>query len=98
MLVLHGAWGVERNTGDAAFLLWAEDSTVTPHPAPPSPVDAATPPAHPFQASTVSLRAALQTIAGLTGRTDEPVRAGGAGLKARRDAAHWRRKSRRFPA
>ena len=28
MLVLHGAWGVERTTGDAAFLLWAEDTTL----------------------------------------------------------------------
>ncbi|MGE3909836.1 MAG: DEAD/DEAH box helicase [Chloroflexota bacterium] len=77
MLILHGAWGVERNTGDAAFLLWAEDSAQGPERrrenALAGPEDA---PMHPIQASTASLRRALQTLAGLTGRADEPVRSG----------------------
>lgn len=70
MLVLHGAWGVERNTGDAAFLFWAEDSAAG---AASELMAEGRPPPHPFQASTARLRHALTVLAGLTGRAAQPV-------------------------
>jgi len=79
VLVLHGAWGVERNTGDAAFLLWAEDTALATDRLESSErADAPPVPAHPFQAAPVALRGALQRLADLTGRTGQPVRSGGA--------------------
>ncbi len=71
MLVLHGAWGVERTTGDAAFLFWAEDPGGAGNPGvsvPPEPAaeGAARPRAHPCQAAPADVRAALGALATLT--------------------------------
>jgi len=61
VLVLHGAWGVERASGDAAFLVWAEAEGSRPSPpAPDGPLP------HPFQASGVRIRHALDELAALT--------------------------------
>ena len=78
MLVLHGAWGVERSSGDAAFLLWAEDTERL--------VERATNgamPSHPLQAASGHLRAALSTLAELTGLGSSPVSSGGASWTVR---------------
>ena len=83
MLVLHGAWGVERNTGDAAFLLWAEDTALAVESAPRSERDGADSPLHPLLASSASLRGALSTLADLTGRSGAPVRSHGASWSVR---------------
>ncbi|MDP8924846.1 MAG: SNF2 helicase-associated domain-containing protein, partial [Chloroflexota bacterium] len=61
MLVLHGAWGVERGSGDAAFLVWAEADEGR---APPPASDGVPP--HPFQAAGARVRRALDKLAALT--------------------------------
>jgi SNF2 family DNA or RNA helicase len=84
VLVLHGAWGVERNSGDAAFLLWAEDAAFEIDPT--SSSDGAERDGgglHPYQASPTALRGALRRLASLTGRTGQPVRSGGASWAVR---------------
>jgi SNF2 family DNA or RNA helicase len=78
VLVLHGAWGVERSSGDAAFLLWAEDSELAIGLATP---DAPAP--HPLQARPASLRDALTALAELTGRAAGPVRSASASWTVR---------------
>ena len=60
MLVLHGAWGVERGSGDAAFLVWAEAGNGRTPPRTPNG-----PAAHPFQASGTGVRRALYDLAAL---------------------------------
>ncbi|HZO27036.1 MAG TPA: DEAD/DEAH box helicase [Chloroflexota bacterium] len=83
MLVLHGAWGVERNTGDAAFLLWAEDTALAADPSPRPEHGSADVPLHPLLGSNASLRAALTTLAEITGRAGAPVRSNGASWAVR---------------
>ena len=78
MLVLHGAWGVERNTGDAAFLLWAEDTALEVSQAPRPESANGDAPLHPLLASSSSLRGALTTLAEVTGRAGAPVTSNGA--------------------
>ena len=74
MLVLHGAWGVERTTGDAAFLLWAEDTALAvDRPDGREQPERAGARPHPYQASIGSLRGAIQRLASLTGRASQPV-------------------------
>jgi hypothetical protein len=88
VLVLHGAWGVERNTGDAAFLLWAEDAALAAEQAPRSGQDGADSPLHPLLASNAKVRGALTTLAGLTGRSGAPVRSNGASWAVRLPTRH----------
>ena len=83
MLVLHGAWGVERNTGDAAFLLWAEDTALATGQAPRPEQTNGGSPLHPSIAANASLRDALATLAELTGRAGAPVRSHGASWAVR---------------
>ena len=72
MLVLHGAWGVGRTTGDAAFLFWAEDRAASARPTERPTEPSAAPRPHPLQATPAGVRRALGTLVALTrGLPDE---------------------------